>query len=284
MPANKHKTHEEQKRDQETKCMTQKNGWDCFKSAREVNKRGVKESGWFVAPQNRSCSVASTSSFHKKKRSLCCCWNQHHDLETIRSHKQSAVKCHVWGEPKNEDSQFTQWSGFGNDDILRPINQFQSALQAHSGSCLQHDTRWVGKPQDQFLQQKQLREETGESYLDWAEHGTREKVPKSTVPLPASKSESEREFSNMKMIKSNWCSSLKTSTLADLMTVKLHSPATEHHNPTQLWASPRKEKCRIYKRKNTSATSTAQADNYLAEKTESNPHSHLLKEGGLVSR
>jgi len=98
------------------------------------------------------------------------------------------------------------------------------------------------------------------------------------LTLPASTSECERGFSSMKQIKSDWRSSLKSSTLSDLMTVKLHSAAIEQYDPTaavEMWASagPRKRNL-TYKRNNTSTATTSK------EESDDCPTFQLLEEEG----
>lgn len=58
------------------------------------------------------------------------------------------------------------------------------------------------------------------------------------LTLPASTSDCERGFSQMKLVKTDWRSQLATSTLCDLLVVQLSSPSIKDFDPNpavQLW-------------------------------------------------
>ncbi|XP_053571862.1 zinc finger protein 862-like [Bombina bombina] len=178
------------------------------------------------------------------------------DIEEGVLQATSVTSFKTWPDKENSED-------FGNEDIVTLTSQFQPVLEAQGVSCREIVNEWTVLKTSLYNKndwEKKLKTvtwpELNREFGDKCGHLL--SLMDLILTLPVSTSECERGFSKMKMIKSDWRSSLITSTLSDLMIVNLHSAPVDQFDPSDAvrhWATAGPRKRNVTYKRSTNETS-----------------------------
>lgn len=142
--------------------------------------------------------------------------------------------------PCKTDADST-WDEFGEEELRDILAEYGTILENAGVDTNEAEDEWTG-----LKQYAKTKAGSGAvSNLKWSSlQGRRENFKnilttiEFILSLPSHSADCERGFSVMKQVKTDWRSSLKSDTLSDLMTVKLHSEDIDLFNPlasVNLW-------------------------------------------------